>query len=157
MRWWEEHGKDDFPRIYVIACCILMMPDSNGHQERTFSSATWMDGKLNKRQSPATFEMKNLLYRNMDFMSKAKLIITRELLQELKEMASRAVSDLLKETEAARAKDEANTEDRRIKAMMLKDPNEKVEAEEALEVDNSDDDDDDEDFELRASMKRTNI
>ena len=68
MEWWENHGKQLFPLIYVIACLILPLPDSNGHQERTFSAATWMDGKLRKRQSDMTFQMKVLLYKNKEFL-----------------------------------------------------------------------------------------
>ena len=44
------------------------MPDSNADQERTCSAATWMDGKLNKKQSDLTFQMKVLLYKNKGFL-----------------------------------------------------------------------------------------
>eukprot|EP00171_Calliarthron_tuberculosum_P014792 IDg14792t1 len=57
MQYWETTGKAQFPHIYWAACLYLALPDSNGHQERTFSAATWMDGKLNNRQTDATFEM----------------------------------------------------------------------------------------------------
>ena len=72
MKWWEEVGKFKFKRIYVCACVILMVPDSNGHQERTFSTGTWMDTVLQRMQSAATFEMKVLLYRNREFMKMAE-------------------------------------------------------------------------------------
>jgi hAT family C-terminal dimerisation region len=64
FKWWETIGKKSFPLIYPIAIRILSLPDSNGSQERTFSSATWMDGKLNTRQNEITFQMKVLLYKN---------------------------------------------------------------------------------------------
>ena len=70
MEWWETVGKISFPLIYAVAILILPLPDSNGNQERTFSAATWMDGKLKKRQSNLTFEMKVLLYKNHDFLKR---------------------------------------------------------------------------------------
>ena len=70
--WWEGTGKTQFPLIYPIACCILSLPDSNGHQERTFSAATWMDGKLNSMQNDVTFQMKVLCYKNHDFLQRFK-------------------------------------------------------------------------------------
>ena len=63
MEWWEDHGKDKFPKIYVIACLILALPDSNGNQERTFSACTWMDGKLKKNQGEGTFQTKCVLHK----------------------------------------------------------------------------------------------
>jgi hypothetical protein len=69
MDWWERFGKENHKLIYPVACCILALPDSNGHQERTFSAATWMDGKLQKRQSDMTFQMKVLLYKNAEFLA----------------------------------------------------------------------------------------
>ena len=68
MHWWETKGKANFPLIYPIACLVLAIPDSNGHQERTFSAATWMDGKLKKHQSDMTFQMKVLLCKNQEFL-----------------------------------------------------------------------------------------
>ena len=73
MRWWATFGKRSFPRIYVIACQILPTPESNGGQERTFSAATWMDGKLSKRQSEATFQMKVILHQNSDVLRHARI------------------------------------------------------------------------------------
>ena len=66
--YWHNVGKKEFPLIYPIAMLIHSLPDSNGHQERTFSSATWMDEKLKQKQSDMTFQMKVLLYRNKDFL-----------------------------------------------------------------------------------------
>jgi len=93
FKWWEDCGKEQFPLIYPIACRILALPDSNGGQERTFSAATWMDGKLNSQQSDLTFQMKVLLYKNQQFLNehrvnvlednrKAAALKTKELLQQ---------------------------------------------------------------------------
>jgi hAT family C-terminal dimerisation region len=70
MEWWRNTGKNDFPLIYPVAMCILSLPDSNGHQERTFSAATWMDGTLNGRQYDLTFKMKVLMYKNEKFIER---------------------------------------------------------------------------------------
>lgn len=91
--WWQQVGKDLFPLIYPVAMRALSLPDSNGHQERTFSAATWMDGKLRNRQSDMTFQMKVLLYKNQEFLDKHREFVkndkkilamnrTRELLQQ---------------------------------------------------------------------------
>jgi hAT family C-terminal dimerisation region len=72
FKWWETIGKNSFPLIYPIAIRILSLPDSNGNQERTFSAATWMDGKLNSRQNDMTFQMKVLLYKNQGFLEENK-------------------------------------------------------------------------------------
>jgi hAT family C-terminal dimerisation region len=84
--WWQQVGKDLFPLIYPVAMRALSLPDSNGHQERTFSAATWMDGKLRSRQSDMTFQMKVILYKNQEFVRNDKKILamtrTRELLQQ---------------------------------------------------------------------------
>ena len=69
MHWWESTGKVLHPHVYPVACCILAMADSNGHQERTFSAATWMDGKLKRRQKDFTFQSKVLLHKNKDFLA----------------------------------------------------------------------------------------
>jgi hAT family C-terminal dimerisation region len=44
MDWWERTGKQLYLLIYPIACLILPLPDSNGHQERAFSQCCYMDG-----------------------------------------------------------------------------------------------------------------
>jgi hypothetical protein len=74
MSWWESDGKKHWRFIYGVACLILPMPESNGGQERTFSTATWMDGKLNKRQTEATFQVKVVLNQNADFIKRAKML-----------------------------------------------------------------------------------
>ena len=33
MNWWEMTGKHQYPKIYLVACIILPLPDSNGNQE----------------------------------------------------------------------------------------------------------------------------
>jgi hAT family C-terminal dimerisation region len=91
FKWWESIGKSSFPLIYPVAIRILSMPDSNGHQERTFSAATWMDGKLNARQNEFTFEMKVLLYKNQAFLEEFK----QEVLEESKRAAAARTKALL--------------------------------------------------------------
>ena len=98
MEWWEETGKQQFPMIYVCACQFMALPESNGNQERTFSAATWMDGKLNKRQSDATFEMKCLIYKNTPFLSQARA----DARFEYKQMAAKATQQLLKDAQFRR-------------------------------------------------------
>jgi hAT family C-terminal dimerisation region len=70
IEWWRNTGKSQYPMIYPAAMCILSLPDSNKHQERTFSAATWMDGKLNSMQKDLTFQMKVLMYKNEDFLER---------------------------------------------------------------------------------------
>jgi hypothetical protein len=73
LEWWFHTGKRVYPLIYPpVACAILSLPESNGHQERVFSSSTWMDGKLQRRQNPATHEMKALLYQNRGLINARK-------------------------------------------------------------------------------------
>jgi hAT family C-terminal dimerisation region len=81
MEWWESKGKEQYPLIYPVACCILSVPDSNGNQERTFSAATWMDDKLKKKQSDFTFQMKVLLYKNKKFLMQHRLDVKEEQLK----------------------------------------------------------------------------
>jgi hAT family C-terminal dimerisation region len=78
FKWWETLGKNRFPLIYPVAIRILSLPDSNGNQERTFSAATWMDGKLNSRQNDMTFQMKVLLYKNQGFLEEHKKIVAED-------------------------------------------------------------------------------
>ena len=78
FQWWNSIGKNSFPLIYPIALRILSLPDSNGNQERTFSAATWMDGKLNSRQNDTTFQMKVLLYKNQAFLEEHKKDVLEE-------------------------------------------------------------------------------
>ena len=132
FKWWEDVGRRLFPRIYVIACCILMLPDSNGHLERCFSSATWMDGKLNKRQSQATFEMKNLLYRNQAFMVSCKIMLTGK----FQEMAKKTTEALIEEIQNMR-------EERRV-----------IDKEEVECVDSDNEGEEDEDLDLSIILKR---
>jgi len=95
MEWWESTGKVQYPNIYIIACIILPLPDSNGSQERTFSSATWMDGKLNKRQSDATFQMKVILQQNTKFLDKARIEIMEEHLKAAAESTKKLVLEAM--------------------------------------------------------------
>ena len=45
----------------------MMIPDSNGHQERLFSGGQWIDDKLRTSQSDATFEMKSVMHANRQY------------------------------------------------------------------------------------------
>jgi hypothetical protein len=100
MRWWEDFGKIEYPHIYVIACLVLPLPDSNASQERTFSSATWMDGKLNKRQSDATFQMKILLQQNTEFLEQSRVHVQEDYKKKMAEATRQLVeSSVLNRTE----------------------------------------------------------
>jgi hAT family C-terminal dimerisation region len=92
MRWWATFGKRSFPSIYVIACQILPTPESNGGQERTFSAATWIDGKLSKRQSEATFQMKVILHQNKEVLRHSRINFD----ERYKKMASDSTKNLCK-------------------------------------------------------------
>lgn len=82
MEWWETIGKRFYPLIYPVACCILALPDSNGDQERTFSAATWMDGKLNNKQTDLTFQLKVLAYKNSEFLKECRAHVKKEHMEE---------------------------------------------------------------------------
>ena len=56
MEWWDKCGRSRYRLLYPVACCILSLPDSNGHQERALSSCTWMDGSLSQNQNDMTFQ-----------------------------------------------------------------------------------------------------
>jgi hypothetical protein len=101
MDWWERIGKENHKLIYPVASCILALPNSNGHQERTFSAATWMDGKLQKRQSDMTFQMKVLLYKNAEFLAthrrhvqEARLASADQKTKELLKLSAQLRDDL---------------------------------------------------------------
>lgn len=92
MEWWETCGKQSFPKIYIVACVVLPLPESNGSQERTFSTATWMDGKLNNRQTDKTFEMKVILHQNAEFLRKTKTAIKEEQMTRAEAAVKKACS-----------------------------------------------------------------
>ena len=96
FNWWETTGKNSFPLIYPVAIRILSLPDSNGNQERTFSAATWMDGKLSTRQNDMTFQMKVLLYKNQAFLEEHK----KDVLEENRKAAAARTKALLKSSTA---------------------------------------------------------
>lgn len=97
MQWWETLGKVEFPQIYIIACLFLPLPDSNASQERTFSSATWMDGKLNNRQSDATFQMKVILEQNKAFLEETNVMVEEDSLKELAEISRALTKDAIED------------------------------------------------------------
>jgi hypothetical protein len=107
MKWWEDFGKTQFKLIYPVACRILALPDSNGHQERTFSAATWMDGKLNSRQSEMTFQMKVMLYKNQQFLEKYRHIVEdadrRHAAQKTKDLLKQSLSSVRNSRSASQA------------------------------------------------------
>jgi hAT family C-terminal dimerisation region len=96
MKWWEEIGKVDYPHIYIIACIVLPLPDSNASQERTFSSATWMDGKLNKQQSDATFQMKIILKQNSKFLEETRIQVKEDYRREVANHTKQMLEDAMK-------------------------------------------------------------
>jgi hypothetical protein len=115
MEWWKNN-KHLYPLIYVVACHILPTPDSNGNQERTFSTATWMDGKLNNRQSDSTFQMKVMSYRNSQFIDDSRL----ELHEEYKRRAREESLKAMNKATAAREKEEEERNIRKRKSSVLK-------------------------------------
>ena len=92
MRWWENTGKQSFPLLYLLACIVLPLLESNGSQERAFSTATWLDGKLNNRQSEETFQMKVVLHQNLPLLKRTEKTIK----EHYKEKAKKATKSLLK-------------------------------------------------------------
>ena len=106
MDWWERVGRNSYPLIYPVACAILALPESNGNQERTFSAATWMDGKLKKKQSDLTFQMKVLLYKNRDFLERHK----HHAEEDARKEAEARTKALLKVSAALRSDDDIDEE-----------------------------------------------
>jgi hypothetical protein len=116
MKWWENQ-KTRFPLIYLVACHILAAPDSNGHQERTFSAATWMDGKLSNRQTDATFQRKVLLYKNADYIKESRISISENFKKKAREASLKAINESI----AARKRDKIKEKERREKEQSEKD------------------------------------
>ena len=106
MEYWHTVGRQQFPHIYIVACLYLAMPNSNGHQERTFSTATWFDGKLNNRQHDVTLEMKIVVARNKFFLQQVD-----EDLQESHRKAAEATTKALLELHYKFMKDAAGDSD----------------------------------------------
>lgn len=116
MKWWETKCKEQFPNLYIQAHLNLPLPDSNGSQERTFSAATWMDDKLKKKQSDDTFEMKVLIYKNVDILKRMKVHLD----QEQKNLAAASTKKMLQEAAVRRGDDseEIHREDENLVAIM---------------------------------------
>jgi hAT family C-terminal dimerisation region len=106
LEWWRNTGKSQYPLIYPVAMCILSLPDSNGHQERTFSAATWMDGKLNSMQKDLTFQMKVLIYKNEDFLERYSDKMDPKNLED----AEKKTRELLKKHIGSKKEEEIETE-----------------------------------------------
>jgi hypothetical protein len=96
IKWWVRIGMHQFPSIYVVARLMLALPDSNGHQERTFSVSQCLDDPLRKAQSCPTFEMKTLLYRNRSLLD----IYKDKVSTEMQGAASNSSFQLVKQAEA---------------------------------------------------------
>ena len=82
FEWWHTHGKQAYPLIFPTACTTLPLPDSNGYQERVFSTATWHDSNLKKKQSAATLQMKVCNHKNVEFMKTFDLDLEQDRLNE---------------------------------------------------------------------------
>ena len=98
FEWWHREGKIKFKMIFIVACTILSLPESNGRQERVFSGAGWIDAKLSNRQAEVTFEMKALLYSNRVFIECAR----RYQYDSQKKLAAEATRKMLAIAEANR-------------------------------------------------------
>ena len=92
--------------IYPVACCILALPDSNGDQERTFSAATWMDGKLSTKQNDITFQMKVLACKNSEFLNEHKGHVEEHYIKA----AAERTKKLLMESSKARNVEDADSD-----------------------------------------------
>jgi hypothetical protein len=106
--------KAQFPNIYVIACLILALPDSNGNQERTFSACTWMDGKLKKNQGEGTFQTKCVLYKTKKVRDQiAKHMMEDKALynRQMRKMAREATRNLLQLAHGVDEEDEHSPEE----------------------------------------------
>jgi hypothetical protein len=99
FEWWHREGRQKYKMIFVVACTILTLPESNGRQERTFSACTWMDTDLGTNQAAVTLEMKALLYENRKFIKQ----VQPHLYGEHKKMAAKATRSMLAIAEAHRA------------------------------------------------------
>ena len=57
LKWFRELGSQRFPRIATAAAFVLAKPFHNGFQERVFSTGTYRDSNLKRRQKENTFEL----------------------------------------------------------------------------------------------------
>jgi hAT family C-terminal dimerisation region len=113
MEWWRNTGMTQYPLIYPVAMCILSLPDSNGHQERTFSAATWMDGNLVTMQKEVTFQIKVLLYKNEKFLDRYE----NKMKKRSKEDAEKRTKELLAKHIESKKEDEIDTENEQMMDM----------------------------------------
>lgn len=97
MWWWHKCGRQNYPRVHIVACAVLAVPESNGDQERTFSACTWFDGKLQRNQTLATFEMKALLYKNKKLILDMERQLRQHSETSYKKEAERITKKMLKE------------------------------------------------------------
>jgi len=97
LEWWTRYGSRSFPFMHAVASCILLLPESNGFQERVFSAGQWMDDVRRKAQGFGTFEMKTLLYKNMSVKEELESIrytAINELNEQDKELGKRAFESI---------------------------------------------------------------
>jgi len=106
MEWWLQTGRKHYPLICPVACCILALPDSNGDQERTFSAAAWMDGKLSTKQNDISFQMKVLACKNSEFLKEHKGHVEEHCMKA----AAERTKKLLMESSKARNVEDADSD-----------------------------------------------
>ena len=99
-------------------CDCSFLPDSNGLQERTFSASTWMDGKLNKKQSEFTFNSKVLLYKNQGLLEKYKEAVEKEIRASQKQEAAARTERALKVSAMLRSVDDDDDLDEETEFMV---------------------------------------
>ena len=98
-----------------MACIYLVLPDSNGHQERVFSACTRMDGILKQSQNPATFEMKVLHCKNKEVMEELRGLLD-ESTRSIARLATTDLLDLSRVMKGLSVDEEEQTEDTRDEA-----------------------------------------
>ena len=54
LKWWQENGKEQFPRVYQVAISVLPAPGTSVPSERVFSSAGTVISKLRSSLSDST-------------------------------------------------------------------------------------------------------
>ena len=118
VNWWFKTGQHLFPLIFPVAVIVLSLPDSNGLQERTFSASTWMDGKLNKKQSEFTFNSKVLLYKNQGLLEKYKEAVEKEIRASQKQEAAARTERALKVSAMLRSVDDDDDLDEETEFMV---------------------------------------
>ena len=68
LEWWQRVGRKNHFEIFCVVLSIAAVPAANAHQERTYSSCTWLDDSLRQRMTDDHFEEQVLLSVNKDFL-----------------------------------------------------------------------------------------